>query len=262
LPILHAVVLGLLQGLGEFLPISSSAHLLLVPWMLKWPPSGLEFDVALHMGTLIAVTVYFWRDLVNLVVEGLTKGTRTPTGRMAWGIVIGTIPALVVGLLFENVIEEIFRQSYVTIALLLAFMGVVLYLVDRSGAKRRTLSDFRVIDGLWMGIGQSLALFPGFSRSGTTITAGLLLGYTRESAAKASFLLGWPAIAGAGILALKDMPAGSVNAAFITGVLVSAISGYAVIAFLMDYLKRGTFLVFAVYRLAIAALAIFLFFLR
>lgn len=259
---LHAIVLGLLQGLGEFLPISSSAHLILVPWFFHWPASGIEFDVALHMGTLIAVTIYFWRDLLNMAVEGLTKGTKTPTGRLAWGTVIGTIPAAVVGVLFQDYIENVFRENYVGIALLLAFMGLVLYLVDRAGAKRRTLEDFRVIDGVWMGIGQSLALFPGFSRSGTTITAGLLLGYTREAAAKASFLLGWPAIAGAGILALKDLPAGAVNASFLIGVAVSAISGYAVIAFLMDYLRKGTFLVFAGYRVAIAALTIFLFFVR
>lgn len=252
--VLHAIVLGLLQGLGEFLPISSSAHLLLVPWFFGWPASGLEFDVALHMGTLVAVTVYFWRDLLNLAAEGLTKGTKTPTGRMAWGIVLGTIPAAAFGLLFQDTIEEVFRQSYLTIALLLALMGVILYLVDRRSPKNRTLKDFTVMDGFWMGVGQACALVPGFSRSGTSITAGLLLGLDRESAAKASFLLGWPAIFGAGLLGLRDLSAGALTPAFLIGVAVSAVSGYVVIAFLMDYLRKGTFLVFAYYRVIIAAI--------
>lgn len=258
----QAIVLGILQGLGEFLPISSSAHLLLVPWLLGWSESGLTFDVALHMGTLVAVTVYFWRDLVSLTVEGLTKGTRTPMGRLGWGVVLGTVPAAIVGLLFEEQIEAIFRQSYLLMALLLALMGAILYLVDRASSKKRSLEDFRVIDGLWMGIGQACALVPGFSRSGTTITTGLLLGLNREAAARASFLLGWPAIAGAGVLALKDLDLSTVAPTFWIGIGVSAISGYAVIAFLMDYLKRGTFLVFAVYRAVLAATVLFVYAMR
>jgi len=257
LTIIQAIVLGLVQGLGEFLPISSSAHLLLVPWLLGWPVSGIAFDLALHLGTLAAVTVYFWRDLVALAVDGLTKGTRTPTGRLAWGVVLGTIPGAVLGLLFEDMIDEYARGNILLMAGLLAFMGVVLYVVDRRSRKHRSLEDFRVIDGLWMGIGQALALIPGFSRSGTSITAGLLLGLKREAAARASFLLGWPIILAGGLMALSDIPAGTLTPAFWTGVAVSALSGYAVIAFLMDYLRRGTYLVFAVYRLVMAAVVIF-----
>lgn len=251
-------MLGLVQGLGEFLPISSSAHLILIPWFFGWPASGMEFDLALHMGTLVAVTIYFWRDLVSLLVEGLTKGTRTPTGRLAWGVVAGTIPGAAAGFLLEQKIEELFRTNYLVIGILLAVMGLVLYLVDRRSPKTRTLDDITVMDGFWMGIGQAFALIPGFSRSGTTITAGLLLGLTREAAAKASFLLGWPIIFGGGILALKEMSVASVTPAFVTGVIVSAVSGYLVIAFLMDYLKRGTFAVFAIYRTVIAVITLFL----
>jgi undecaprenyl-diphosphatase len=260
--IIQAIVLGILQGLGEFLPISSSAHLLLVPWLLGWEPSGIAFDVALHMGTLVAVTIYFWRDLVSVAVEGLTKGTKTATGRLGWGIVLGTIPAAVVGILFEEVIEERVRGNYLLMAVLLAVMGAVLYYVDKASKKNRTLNDFRVIDGLWLGIGQACALIPGFSRSGTTITAGLLVGLDREASAKASFLLGWPIIAGVGILSLKEMDLASVAPSFWIGMAVSAIAGYAVIAFLMDYLKKGTFLVFAAYRAVLAGITIVAYALR
>jgi len=255
--IIQAIILGVAQGLGEFLPISSSAHLILIPFLLGWPESGLTFDVALHIGTLVAVTVYFWKDLVSLLVEGLTKGTKTPTGRLAWGVVLGTVPAAIVGLLFEEQVENVVRRHYLLIAILLAVMGVILYVVDRFSRKTRTLEDFTVMDGFWMGVGQACALIPGFSRSGTTITAGLLLGLTREAAAKASFLLGWPAIAGGGLMKMADMSAQAMTPAFWTGVAASAISGYLVIAFLMEYLKRGTLLIFTIYRVALAAVVIF-----
>jgi undecaprenyl-diphosphatase len=258
---LHAIILGLVQGLGEFLPISSSAHLIIVPWILGWQPHSTQFDVALHMGTLVAVTIYFWRDLVGLVVAGLTKGTRTPTGRVAWGIVAGTIPAMIFGLALQSKVESTFR-SPLQIAVLLAVMGVILWWVDRNSAKRRSVEDLTVKDIFLVGLAQAFAIIPGFSRSGTTITAGLLLGMTREAAAKLSFLMGWPVIFGAGVLALRHLTGADLTPAFLVGVAVSAISGYAVIAFLMDLLKRGTFLGFAVYRVLMAALVIVLFFVR
>jgi undecaprenyl-diphosphatase len=255
--IVQAIMLGLVQGLGEFLPISSSAHLILIPWFFDWPASGLDFDLALHMGTLVAVTIYFWRDLLSLATEGLTKGTRTPMGRMAWGIVLGTLPGVAAGFLLEDQIDAYFRSNYLMIGVLLAIMGVILYLVDRGGRKNRSLEDFTVMDGFWMGIGQTFALIPGFSRSGTSITAGLMLGLKRETAAKASFLLGWPIILGGGLLHLKDLDPSMLTSAFWTGIIVSAVSGYLVIAFLMDYLRRGTYFVFAAYRVVLAAITIF-----
>lgn len=257
LTIFQAIILGLVQGLGEFAPISSSAHLILIPWFFDWPPSGLDFDLALHMGTLVAVTIYFWRDLLSVAVEGLTKGTKTPVGRLGWGIVLGTLPGAAAGLLFEEQIDKLFRANYLMIGILLAVMGVILYLVDRGSKKNRSLEDFRLIDGFWMGVGQAFALIPGFSRSGTTITAGLLLGLRREAAAKASFLLGWPIILAGGLLHLKDLDPSVLTPAFWTGIVVSAISGYLVIAFLMDFLRRGTFFIFAVYRVVLASITIF-----
>lgn len=262
LSVIQAIILGLVQGLGEFLPISSSAHLVLVPWLLGWAEHSLAFDVALHLGTLVAVTIYFWRDLIDLLRAGLTEGTKSPTGRMAWGIVLGSIPGGIVGLTLNDWIEESVRGNVVMIALLLAVMGLLLWWVDQRAPKGRSLDQIRVMDVFWMGVGQAFAVIPGFSRSGTTMMAGRLVGLDRTAAAKASFLLGWPLILAAGLMALKDIPAGSMNLAFWMGIAASAISGYAVIAFLMEYLKKGTFAVFAIYRLVIAALVAIVYFLR
>ena len=260
--VLQAIILGIVQGVGEFLPISSSAHLILVPWLMGWPESGLAFDAALHLGTLAAVTLYFWRDLLSLAKEGLTQGVKTPMGKMGWGIVIGTVPAVIVGLALEERIENVFRQNLFMIVVLLAIMGLVLYLVDLRGAKARSIEDIRVSDMIWMGVGQACALIPGVSRSGSTMIVGLLLGLKRESAAKASFLLGWPVTLGAGILATRDLGPDQMTLSFWVGVAVSAVVGYGVIAFLLDYLRRGTFFIFAAYRVAMAALTIFLIYLR
>lgn len=259
--VFHAVILGLVQGLSEFLPISSSAHLVLVPWLLGWPESGLAFDIALHVGTLVAVTIYFWRDLLSLAIEGLTKGTRTTMGRVGWGIVVGTIPAAIAGLLLEEQVETTFRHP-LQIALLLTVMGALLYWADRRGSKRRSLDEVGILDVFLVGIGQAMAIIPGFSRSGTTMTAGLLLGLERDTAARLSFLLGWPAILGAGVLALKDLTLASITPPFVIGVVVSCVSGYAVIAFLMEYLKRGSYLVFAAYRAVLALLTVVVYFVR
>lgn len=260
--ILQAIVLGIVQGLGEFLPISSSAHLILVPWALGWPESGLAFDLALHLGTLVAVTIYFWRDLLGLAVEGLTKGTRTPTGKLAWGIVLGTVPGAIFGMLMEDAVDAVFRKSILSIAVLLAVVGLILYLVDRFGPKRRSLEEIRVVDVIWIGVAQALAVIPGVSRSGATITAALAMGLKREAAAKVSFLLGWPIILGGALLVLKDLEPSMFTPAFFAGVAAAAVSGYAVIALLMDYLRRGTFLIFAWYRGIVAALAIVLLLVR
>lgn len=260
--IFQAVILGLVQGIAEFVPVSSSAHLILVPWFLNWPESGLAFDLALHLGTLAAITLYFWRDLLNLTREGLANGTKTPTGRLAWGLVFGTIPGAAFGFLMKDVVEMIFRSNLFQISILLALMGVILYLVDRYGTKARAMKDLRLIDVVWIGVGQAFAVIPGVSRSGATITTALLLGLNRETAAKVSFLLAWPITLGAGLYAVKDMALTDLTTAFWVGVVISAISGYAVIALLLDYLRRGTFLVFAGYRVAVAAVTIVFLFLR
>lgn len=258
--ILQAAVLGAVQGITEFLPISSTAHLYLVPWLLGWPEHSLTFDVALHMGTLVAVTAVFWRDLLELALAALTEGLRTPTGRLGWAIAVATVPAAVAGLLLENAVETVFRSPLV-MAASLAVLGVVLWQVDRQARGRRALAQAGFADVLYVGLAQPLALVPGVSRSGITMTAGLLAGLDREAAARISFLLSFPTILGAGVLKLREVGSGAADPAFWTGIAVSAVTGYLAIRYLLAYLRRGSYSVFAAYRVALAAVVVLSFFL-
>lgn len=248
--ILQAMVLGLVQGLGEFLPISSSAHLVLVPWFFGWPDPGLTFDVALHLGTLVAVLAYFWRDLLELVVDAVTR-PRSRDGRLFWYLVVASIPGALFGAIFEDQAETVFR-SPALIALTLTLMGVGLWWADRVGRKARDMDDLTWGDSLIVGISQALAIVPGVSRSGITMTAGLLAGLERESAARFSFLLSVPIIAGAAVLKLKDLPLAAINAPFIVGVLTAAAVGYLAIRFLLHYVRHGSYFLFAAYRFLLA----------
>lgn len=258
--VLQAIVLGLVQGVGEFLPISSSAHLILTPWFFRWPDPGLTFDVALHLGTLIAVIAYFWRDITELVLSGLGR-PRSQDGRLFWYLIVASIPGAIFGVLFEKQAETIFR-SPLLIALTLTLMGLGLWWADRVGRKRRQLDDVNLLDGILIGISQALAIIPGVSRSGITMTAGLLTGMERETAARFSFLMSVPIIAGAALLKLKDLPLREVNLAFIAGVLTAAVVGFLAIKFLLQYLRRGSYLLFTGYRILLAALVVAVFWLR
>jgi undecaprenyl-diphosphatase len=265
----HAIVLGIVQGLTEFLPISSSGHLIIVPWLLGWDESGLTFDVALHLGTLTAVVAYFWRDLVGMAIA-LPRGIvqRRPLGdpmsRLALIIIIGSIPAAIFGAIFNDQVDSYFHsggggnRAIVEIALLLIALGFVLLLAERLALHRRSMKQIDARDGLFIGAAQALALLPGVSRSGSTITAGLFAGLQREAAARFSFLLGVPAIVGAGLLeARKLMDAGlpdDERKHFIVGVVTAAIVGYLTIAFLLRYLHRNSTMVFVIYRFAVGAL--------
>lgn len=258
--VLQALVLGLVQGVGEFLPISSSAHLILIPWFFRWPDPGLTFDVALHLGTLIAVVAYFWRDIIELVLSGLGQ-PRSQDGRLFWYLIVASIPGAIFGVLFEKQAETIFR-SPLLIALTLTLMGLGLWWADRVGRKRRFLDDVNLFDGIIIGISQALAIIPGVSRSGITMTAGLLTGMERETAARFSFLMSVPIIAGAALLKLKDLPLHEVNTAFIVGVLTAAVVGFLAIKFLLQYLRRGSYLLFTGYRILLAVLIVAVFWLR
>lgn len=251
----QAAVLGVVQGITEFLPISSTAHLYLVPWLLGWPEHSLAFDVALHMGTLAAVTAVFWRDLLDLAVAAIREGMRTPRGRLGWGVAAGTVPAALAGLILEDVVEEVLRSPLV-MAASLALLGVVLWLVDRRAAHTRRLDQVAFSDVVYVGFAQMLALVPGVSRSGITMTAGLLEGLEREAAARISFLLSFPVILGAGVLKLPDIGGGVRDPVFWIGVLTSAGTGFLAIRYLLAYLRRGTYSVFAAYRVALAALVV------
>ncbi len=263
--ILQAIVLGITQGLTEFAPVSSSGHLILVPWLFHWnilndPALNKTFDVALHMGTFIGALVYFRHDVVKYFVAWVrsirARKISTVDERLAWAIVIGTIPGAIAGAALEEVIQKKLGQPWL-IAVMLAVFGVILYVADKRAASNRKIEDLTVKGGLVLGLAQAVALQPGVSRSGITITAGRLYGLDRESAARFSFLLALPIIAGAGIFKSVDLISNGINgyaAPFFWGIVSSAVSGFAVIWFLLSYLRRRTFAAFLVYRLAVAAL--------
>ena len=273
--VFEAILLGVLQGLTEFLPISSSAHLLIVPWLLGWPEPGLAFNVALHLGTLAAVVTYFWRDLLAMAA-GLLRGLKTrrwtadPDARLALIIAIGSIPAAVAGFLGSDALDAYFHsggggdRAIMVSALLLIGLGLLLALAEWLARHRRDLSDVTAWDGIVVGLAQALALLPGVSRSGSTITAGLFLGLRRDAAARFSFLLGVPAVAGAGLLEGIDLLRAGLPAEerliFAAGTISAAVVGYLAIAFLLRFLQRHSALVFVWYRLvlgtAVLALAL------
>ena len=262
--ILHAVVLGALQGFAEVLPISSSAHLILVPWLLQWPESGLTFDVALHLGTFFALVLYFRRDIVEMAAsffEALTsRSLDTPAKRLPFLIIAATVPAAVVGKLFEHQLEDIFRSNPLLIASVLIVFGVVLGIADIAGRKRLGLDEIKPASALSIGLFQCLALIPGVSRSGITITAGLMLGFTRESAARFSFLLSLPIVAGAALLktvhlAEHGIPAGE-GVPMLVGILVSAITGYISVAFLLKFVQNHSISPFVWYRVVAGGVVI------
>lgn len=258
MPLYEAVVLGILQGLTEFLPISSSGHLVVIRWVLGWDDPGLTFDVGLHMGTLAAVAYVFWRDLLGMARAAISEGLGTWEGRLGWGIALGTVPAAVAGYFFDELAETVLRHPLI-VAGALAVIGLVLWAADRWGRKRKDVQGLALTDLLLIGLAQCLALIPGVSRSGITMAAGLARGLRRETAARVSFLLSFPIILGAGVLKLRHLQPGDAGPSFWLGVLVSAVVGTLVIRFLLDFLRRGTFLVFAVYRLALAALILVLY---
>jgi undecaprenyl-diphosphatase len=267
--ILQAIILGLVQGITEFAPVSSSGHLILVPWMLGWhivddPALNKSFDVALHMGTFVGAVIYFRHDLwvyiKAFVASCRARAIRTHDERLAWALVVGTIPGMIAGATLESVIEDKLGQPWL-IAVMLAVFGVVLYVVDRRARQDRDLDSVGARTGLFVGIAQALALQPGVSRSGVTITAGRLVGLNREAAARFSFLLALPIIAGAGGLKAVDLAQTGFQGygpQFLAGFLAAAVSGFVVIWFLLRYLRTHDFLLFMIYRLAVAALALLL----
>jgi undecaprenyl-diphosphatase len=253
---LQAAILGLAQGLGEFLPISSSAHLVLVPWLFGWTDPGLTFDVALHIGTLLAVVIYFRKDWWHLITRGFTD-VRSAEGRLFWYLVAASVPGAIGGFLLEKKAETVFR-SPILIAMMLILMGVLLYWADRRSAKNIELKNITFETSILIGISQALAIIPGVSRSGITMTTGLLMGVTRQGAARFSFLLSTPIILGAAVVKLPHVISNSsmINVNFTIGILVSCITGIASIGFLLRYIQTKDFLPFVWYRFVLGALVI------
>ncbi|GIV14971.1 MAG: undecaprenyl-diphosphatase [Armatimonadota bacterium] len=269
--LIEAVVLGILQGLGEFLPISSSAHLLIAPWLFGWqegtPQEKLVFDVALHLGTTVAVIGYFRHDLWRLFRALFRPANPHPEDRrVAWMILLACVPGAAAGALFENVIEQSIRTRIALIAGLLMLMGVILYLADRFGRRERPVESLRTLEGFLIGCAQALALIPGVSRSGATITAGLMLGLTREAAARFSFLLSAPITLGATLWTfrhlVKSPPASEQLLVMAAGVVTSSVVGYLSIAFLLRYLRTHSVNLFLWYRLALGLLVLTVWWMR
>jgi undecaprenyl-diphosphatase len=276
--LIQAIVLGIVQGVTEFAPVSSSAHLVLVPWLFGWPSPGVAFDAILHWGTLTAVMVYFWRDWVR-VIKGFFRSltTRGPLnarpggrladadGRLAWWIIVGTIPAMVLGLAFKDFFESLFSSPPAVGALLLV-TALILVLGERAGARvrdrSRGLDQMNLVDTLLVGLAQATAIAPGISRSGATISTGLARGLKRDAAARFSFMLGAPIILGAGLLPLLDLlKAGGLRQELpilIIGFLAAAVAGYFCIKFLLSYLRHGSLYIFAAYCAVIGAASLLL----
>ena len=268
MPILHAIILGITQGLSEFLPISSSGHLIIVPWLFGWeeltanPELNKSFDVALHVGTFVGAMAYFRLDVARIVAAAVgsmrRRSVETPDEKLAWLLVLSTVPAALVGVLFEGVIEENLGEPWLIGVMLIVF-GLVLWVADRL-AERREIGELRMRDALLLGAAQAAALQPGVSRSGGTISMGRALGFTRDAAARLSFLMSLPIIGGAGVYKGVKLFAGDgippgFEGAFLWGTLAAGVTGFGAVWLLLRYVRTRSFAPFIVYRIA-AGLAV------
>ena len=253
------IILAFIQGIAEFLPISSSAHLIIFRDLFGIGKDvitenmGLTFDIALHLGTSLAILVFFFKDFWNMFIKGVTKGPKDKEGKMMWYIIAATIPAALVGVLFEDTIDENIRDKFWLIAVALIVMGIIIYIVDKKMARTRNLEKMTLKDAIIIGCSQIFALIPGFSRSGTTIAAARGLKLDREDAAKFSFYLAEPVVLGAVVLQLIKIDFSIIAdnlAIFGVGILVSFVVGLICIKYLLKYLKKNSFNVFMWYRVA------------
>lgn len=263
--IINTIILGIIQGIAEFLPISSSAHLIIFRDLFGIGQAmsskvALCFDLALHFGTLLAILVFFFKDFLNMVLKGFTKGIKDKEGKLFYQIIVATIPAAIAGILFEDVIEKMIRSNYLLIASALIVMGIIIYLVDKKSKEEKNVKELTFKDAFLIGCSQVFALIPGFSRSGTTIASARLLKIDRESAAKFSFYLSAPVVGGACVLHI--LKSGTINLiinnalVFGLGVLISFITGLICIKFLLQYLKKNDFKIFMIYRIILASIVI------
>ena len=266
MPLYEVIVLGIIQGLTEFLPISSTAHLAVIPWLFGWKDPGLAFDIALHVGTLAAILIYFFRDWVQVLAQGFgLRAEGDPDLKrnrmLLWFLVAATLPVGLFGYLFKAQAETTWRNPNVIGAMMIG-VGLILWLAERAGHRQKDLSHLNFVDASSIGLAQVLSIVPGTSRSGVTIAAGLFRNLNRASAARFSFLLSTPAIGAAAAKDFYDLlkheggisPA--MRTAFVLGILVSGITGCIVIRFFMHYLRRGTLNFFVAYRLIFGILVI------
>lgn len=268
----QAIILGIVQGLTEFLPISSSGHLIIFPWLFDWETPGLSFDASLHLGTLAAVVVYFWKDILAMI-RAIPVALRNPIGilmnredgpqhadaRLGLLLVIATVPGAIAGVLLEPLVEEIFHTeensttAIATIATMLIVVGIVLWMAEKVGRRTKEIPGMGWVDAVVIGFAQALAIIPGTSRSGSTITAGLFRGLERDDAARFSFLAGMPLILGAGLKSVVDVVGEGADSSelmlYLLGGLAAAIVGFVTIWGLLRFLQRQSTFVFTVYRI-------------
>lgn len=259
--VLQSLILGIVQGLTELLPISSSGHLNLIPWIFNWEIPA-SFDVALHFGTLLAIVIFFFKDWLKLIEGGykqVVKKEKSFEGKMFWYLVAATIPGGAIGFLLDHFVGDALGKMPLVIAIALIVMGIILYIVDKKAPSKTDYEHMTFKQTFLIGFSQALAFIPGVSRSGITMTAGRAMGVDRESTAKYSFLLSTPIVFGATLYKFKDFV---FNVPFFVGVLASFIVGVVVIKFLLEYLKKGSFKVFAVYRVIFGLFIIVLYIIR
>lgn len=260
------IILAIIQGIAEFLPISSSAHLIIFRDLFGIGANtitgdfALTFDIALHFGTLLAIGLYFFKDFWNMLIKGFTKGTKDKDGKILWYLVAATIPAAIVGLLFEDKIDEVIRGNFILIGCALIIMGILIYLADKYNKESKDIGKLTLKDAFIIGCSQVFALIPGFSRSGTTIAMGRCLKLKKEDAAKFSFYLSAPVVLGAvAVSVLKDNALSLIMtnfSAFFVGILISFVSGLICIEFLLKYLRKHDFKLFMFYRIALGVIVI------
>jgi undecaprenyl-diphosphatase len=255
----EAIVLGIVQGLAEFLPISSSAHLIIVPWLFNWNDPGLVFDVALHLGTLVALLVYYWREWVSMGAS-IFNGDRERR-RLLMMLIVASVPGAIIGLLFEKQADTSFRSPPL-IAIALAALGIALWLVDRSAPQNRKIGEVTFFDAMLIGLSQAFAIFPGVSRSGSTITTARLLRLERADAANFSFLMATPIIAGAGLFEGRHLIHEGVTGDVVAGFVAAAIFGLIAITVLIRFVRTRTYEPFAWYRVVLAAFVVAVYLMR
>jgi undecaprenyl-diphosphatase len=266
--IIQALILGIVQGLTEYIPVSSTANLILIPWLLGWnfsPEAKVAFDILVQWGTLVGVIIYFWRDILQIiraVFSGLAhrKPFETFEARLGWLVVVATIPAVIAGVFIKRYLEQLY-QMYILISIILMLGGVLMLAAERFGQRTRDLKQMAWLDAVIVGVWQIFAMIPGFSRSSVTISGGMLRHFNREDAARFSFLMSIPALLGAGVIALKDLfddPAllASLATPLLVGFLAAAITGYLSIRWLLGYLKTRSLTIFVIYRFVFGGLCL------
>ena len=262
--LIQSIVLGAIQGITEFFPISSTAHLVLLPWFFGWKDKGLTFDVALHIGSLIAIIFYFWQDWVLIISEFLKSVAQRsfegrPSGRVGMFVIIATVPGALSGFFFEKDAAGLLRNPLM-IAFMISAFGLLLYIADRTSRRNKSIEDMNTVDCIIIGLAQALAIIPGVSRSGVTITGAMFRSFRRDEAARFSFLMAAPLIAGAGIFESRHLTYTDVaSTSFIAGFITSAIFSFLAIKYLLRFVRKESYTLFVIYRLLLAVLIIFMY---